>query len=192
MQEIQNYNELQEFLLDYNPGHDDTQMEYFIVGNGITDYGKYKQALAEMHTNLTGLQNSYIEQKKLRAKIEILEAEKLELEDNAIGHAKRKLKDIQIEEKNIHLFNLERSIARNSHELAKMYELAKKYKKAIEGKDRRELEQEFHKERLQKLVVMNTLWGGGNLSGVMDVITTLPENQQKDVLREFKSAGLIK
>ena len=73
-----------------------------------------------------------------------------------------------------------------------MYELAKKYKKAIEGKDRRELEQEFHKERLQKLVVMNTLWGGGNLSGVMDVITTLPENQQKDVLREFKSAGLIK
>ena len=44
MQEIQNYNELQEFLQDYNPGHDDTQMEYFIVGNGITDYGKYKQA----------------------------------------------------------------------------------------------------------------------------------------------------
>lgn len=181
MQEIQNYNELQSFLQEYNPGHDDIQMEYFIVGNGVTDYGKYKQALAEMHTNLTGLQNSYIEQKKLNAKIAILEAECQELEDSSVGRAKRDLKNVQIEEKQILIFNLQKNIARNSHELAKMYELAKEYKKSIEGKDQKELEKEYHVERLKKLLAMNTLWGGGNLSGVMDVITTLPEGLQKSL-----------
>jgi thioredoxin-like negative regulator of GroEL len=191
MQEIQNYNELQEFLTDYNPGHDDTQIEYFIVGNGITDYGKYKQALAEMHTNLMGLQNSYIEQKKLVAKCEILQAEIDELEDTPVGRAKKHLKQIQVEEKQIALTNLERTIARNTHELAKMYELAKKYKNEIEGKDKKQLEKEFHTERLKKLFVMNTVWRGGNLSGVMDVVSTLPEKQQNDVLNEFRSAGLI-
>jgi len=178
MQEIQNYNELQSFLEEYNPGHDETQMEYFIVGNGITDYGKYKQALAEMHTNLSGLQSSYIEKKKLNAQIDILQAEHDELDFSSLGLAKRNLKNIEIEEKQIALSNLERTIARNSHELAKMYELAKKFKQLIEGKDRKELEKEFHVERLKKLLAMNTLWHGGNLSGVMDVVTTLPEDMQ--------------
>ena len=37
-------------------------------------------------------------------------------------------------------------------------------------------------ERLQKLLVLNTAWGGQNLSGVMDIITALPEEEQKFLL----------
>lgn len=70
--------------------------------------------------------------------------------------------------------------------------LAEKYEKSIEGKDRKVLEREYHKERLSKLLALNTVWGGGNLSGVMDVITALPEEDQAPLLELTRQLNIIK
>lgn len=36
-------------MRDLEFGHSDFQVEHFIVGQGVTDWGKYKQALREIH-----------------------------------------------------------------------------------------------------------------------------------------------
>lgn len=185
LESIENYNELIKDLEEYNPGHDDVQIEHFIVGSGVTDYGKYKQALAETHAHFIALQELYLQQKKLNAKIKILHAKNSELGESNVDKAQKELNDILIEEKYVGIHNLERSIARALHEMSKTYILAKKYKELIAGKDKNELILDYHKSRLAKLLAANTLWRGGNLSGVMETVTTLPEEAQKELLAEY-------
>lgn len=187
-----NREKLQIFLEEYNPGHDKLQMEYFIVGSGITDYGKYKQALAEIHTHYSSLQTSYIEYKKAEVQIEILEAEKeaLLISDNKVDSAKAKLKDIEIEEQQFKLQNIDKRIKRSMYELTTMFELAQHYEKEIEGKDRNQLMVDYHKNRLAKMIEMNVLFQGGNLSGVMDTITMLPEPIVNELLPVLHSAKI--
>ncbi len=43
---------VEDLLKDLEFGHSDFQVEHFIVGGGITDWGKYKQALREIHGRL--------------------------------------------------------------------------------------------------------------------------------------------
>lgn len=72
---------IQRYLREYNPGHDDTQIEFFVIGNNYTDFGRYRQCLAEISTHYEGLKTSYILRKKKQAEKKIIEAEIAELED---------------------------------------------------------------------------------------------------------------
>jgi len=184
MSDIINPQLVHKYRSAYNPGHDDTQIEYFIVWNNHTDYGRYKQALAEVSSHYESLQNSYILKKKNNAEIGILFAEIEELKEawSRVDLARVVLKDAEIEEKNLANNSIDKQIERSINELNKNVELAERYEKLIEGKDRKILEKEYHMERLQKLLVLNTAWGGQNLSGVMDIITALPEEEQKFLL----------
>ena len=94
---------IQKYRDKYNPGHDDTQIEYFIVWNNHTDYWRYKQAIAEINTHYEALQNSYILQKKNNAEIEIFRAEIEELREKGgkVNEARIKLKEAEIEEKEL-------------------------------------------------------------------------------------------
>lgn len=178
----------------YNPGHDDTQIEYFIVWNNHTDYGRYRQAIAEVSTHYEALQNSYILQKKNNAEIMIFEAEIEELKEKGgkVNEARIKLKEAEIEEKQLGNKSTDKQIQRNTNELLKTMALAEKFEKLIEWKDRKILEREYHKERLSKLLALNTVWGGGNLSGVMDIITALPDEDQLPLLDLTRELNTIK
>lgn len=156
--EEKNKEKLESLLDEYHPGHDNTQMTYFIVGQGITDYGKYKQALAETNSHYESLRTNYVAEKKLL---------------------------FEIEEKQIALDALRKQSKRSLIELNRMFELVLEYEKKIEGKDRTELEKDYHIQRLQKLLAVNTVWRGGNLSGVMDTLTNLPDEMQKPLLEGF-------
>jgi len=192
--ELAKINIINKYRDDYNPGHDDTQIEYFIVWNNHTDYWRYKQAISEVSSHYDALQTSYILQKKNRAEIGILEAEIEELKESGwkINEAKIVLKEAEIEEKELWTLSIDRQIKRNLNELNKTLELAQKYEKLIEWKDRKVLEREYHKERLSKLLALNTVWGGWNLSWVMDVITSLPEEQQNPLLELARQLNEIK
>jgi len=178
----------------YNPWHDDTQIEYFIIGNNHTDYGRYRQAIAEVSTHYEALQNSYILQKKNNAEIMIFEAEIEELKEKGgkVNEARIKLKEAEIEEKQLGNKSTDKQIQRNTNELLKTMALAEKYEKLIEWKDRKILERDYHKERLSKLLALNTVWWGGNLSGVMDIITSLPEEDQIPLLALTQELNQIK
>lgn len=178
----------------YNPGHDDTQIEYFIVGNNHTDYWRYKQAIAEVNTHYEALQTAYILQKKNNAEIQIFEAEIEELREKGgkVNEARIKLKEAEIEEKQLGNKSTDKQIQRNTNELLKTMALAEKFEKLIEWKDRKVLEREYHKERLSKLLALNTVWGGGNLSGVMDIITALPDEDQIPLLDLTRELNTIK
>ncbi len=160
--EQQNKEKLRHFLGEYNPGHDDTQIRHFIVEkNGITDYGKYKQAVAEVFTNYQALQKAFISQKKLGADIESLQAE--------------------IEEKQMEQANLAKAIQRNLNELSKMFQLACEYEEKIASQDRTVLEKEFWEQKLARQFELSTKWQGGNLSGVVETIDALPEAMKAEV-----------
>ena len=178
----------------YNPWHDDTQIEYFIVWNNHTDYWRYKQAIAEVNTHYEALQNAYILQKKNNAEIMIFEAEIEELKEKGgkVNEARIKLKEAEIEEKQLGNKSTDKQIQRNTNELLKTMELAEKFEKLIEWKDRKILEREYHKERLSKLLALNTVWGGSNLSGVMDIITALPDEDQIPLLDLTRELNTIK
>ncbi len=179
---------LQSFLDDYNPGHDYIQMEYFIVGQGITDYGKYRQAIAEINSHYEALKTNYVKQKRLHTERKLLFVEKEELpNETPEDELRRELKDIDVEEIDLQLDTINKQIARNLNELETMFVLAKKYVAAIEGKDRTELIKEYQIARLAKQLAVNTVWRGGNLSGVMDTITTLPDELQTPLLNDFSN-----
>lgn len=182
--EIEKINLINKYRDDYNPGHDDTQIEHFIVWNNHTDYGRYKQAIAEVSSHYEALQTSYILQKKNNAEVLIIEAEIEELESmpSKVSKAKIWLKLVEIEEKKLTNNSIERQIARNLNELNKTLILAQKYEKLIEWKDRKVLEKEYHVERLQKLLALNISFWWSNLSWVMDVITALPDDMQNPLM----------
>jgi hypothetical protein len=78
MTDIQKYETSAEFrkVLDaFDNGHDQIQMQYFIVGQGLTDYGKWKQACIETRTRYAALKQIGFDTLKLQAEIKILEAE---------------------------------------------------------------------------------------------------------------------
>lgn len=181
------------FLEQHNPGHDDLQMEHFIVGGGITDYGKFKQAVAETFTNYEALKANYAKLKITLAEIEVLVAEKAEMEKQAdpVSKAKVRLLEAQIEEKQLAIGTTEKQIKRNVNELGKMFEMAKFYEKKIEGQDREQLIKDYHFQRLSKLMALNTIYGGPNLNGVMDMVMTLPDDMQKSLVGELNNLLLI-
>lgn len=192
---IEQTSTIQRYLSEYNPWHDDTQIEFFVIGNNHTDFGRYRQCLAEISTHYEWLKTSYILRKKKQAEKKIIEAEIAELEDwsqTQVQRAKIELKEIEMEEKDLERESIEKQIERHLNEIGKIMVLAEKYEKAIEGKDRKELEREYHKERLSKLLALNTVWGGGNLSGVMDIITSLPEQDQAPLLELTRELNQIK
>lgn len=192
--ELATINIINKYRDDYNPWHDDTQIEYFIVWNNHTDYWRYKQAIAEVSSHYDALQTSYILQKKNQAEIWILQAEIDDLKDLAwkVNKAKIILKEVEIEEKELWNISINKQIQRNLNELNKTLELAQKYEALIFWKDRKILEKEYHKERLSKLLALNTVWWGWNLSGVMDIITSLPEEDQKPLLELTREFNTIK
>jgi hypothetical protein len=189
---IEDKDALERFIADYNPGHDETQMRYFIVGAGVTDYGKYKQAIAELYSHRSSLQNYYIEQKRTKATIDVLIAEKDELGQcvTPLNIAKMKVKDVDIEEKELALLSLDKNIARSMNEFNMMFAVAKEYEQKIHGCSLVELEKEYHIERLSKLLAMNTIFNGNNLSGVMETVTNLPEDMQNVLIKQLHSMQL--
>lgn len=185
--------DIKKYINEYNPWHDDTQIEYFIVGNNHTDYGRYKQAIAEISSHYDNMQNLYIEQKTKNAEIWILKAEIDSLNKKwwKINKAKIKLKKVEIEKNKLWFVQIKRWIKRAKNELWKNLLLAKRYEELIKWKDRKELEIEYHKERLSKLLALNTVWWWSNLSWVMDVITSLPDNIQNPLLLQLQQLNSI-
>ena len=186
MENIKNIELIKKYIDDYNPWHDNTQIKYFIIGNNHTDYGRYKQAIAEVSSHYNWLKNAYISQKKNDAEIHILEAEieELNLLWWNINKAKIELKRVEIEEKELAREETEKQIKRNLNELNKCTELAEFYEWIIIWQDREKLETEYHTARLNKLMYLNTVWWWANLSWVLDIITSLPKETQREILWE--------
>ena len=116
----------------------------------------------------------------MTAEIAILEAEREELlnEKTNVSRAKAALKTIEIAEKKSQIETSQKQLDRNYNEMSKMFAIAKEMEKKIAGKDRKQLEQEFWIEKLSRDIVINTQYGGQNLSGVAETISTLPDEMQ--------------
>lgn len=176
-------NEIDKLLEDYNPGHDHVQLQYFVVGQGITDYGKYVQAQAELWSRTREI-------KRLKR---ALIATQIKLDDLHFKDADPRLKALDKEALEDELVDCRKALDRLEHEVAVILPLARQYAKSIEGKDRSKLIEEYQFERLKKQLLINTVFRGGNLSGVIDTILTMPEETQHRFLEEYKkmNIGLI-
>jgi hypothetical protein len=137
-------------LLDaYNPGHTRFQIEHFVIGEQLTDWGKYRQALAELHGYYSSARSAHFEQRKAAARIDILRAEIGELEyGSAVDAAQAVLKAIEIEELDFIIEGHAKSLARAVHEASVHYELALAYETALQGVDQGQAELEFWQLRL--------------------------------------------
>lgn len=186
--EKENSKKLKQFLAEYNPGHDDTQIVHFVIArNGVTTFGMYRQALAEINSHYNSLRESYFLQKKLYKESEILDAEAEELDSQATGSPKvnklqADLKRLESQNKSTSASAIQKSIERSYNELTKLFAMACNFEKKIDRKNLKKLEREFWVEKLAKDVVFNTQYNGGNLSGIVETISSLPEDMQLEIM----------
>lgn len=171
----------------HNPGHDETQIRYFIVeGNGVTDYGKWKQAVAEVSTYLGTLKSSMHANRKVLAEMKIIEAEIEELQTKAgkKAAAQVELKELELEEKKLALEANNKQIARAKFELEHFVAIAEEYEKKLEGKDIKALKRDYHVQRLRKMLEL-TVVSGSNSYGLLETITALPQEMAQPILEDM-------
>jgi hypothetical protein len=186
MTDLEKYDQSADFkkvLHAFDNGHDDVQLQYFIVGSGLTDYGKWKQACIETRTRYGALKQLGFDRLKLDAEIKILEAERDELSRNpdAVSLAKSELKTVEIAEKKSQIENVDMSATRTIREMEAMYQMALHYGKQCGEQDTFENQAALHVERLKMMAYVRTRFP--EMTGPAETALLLP-NKYADLVWE--------
>jgi hypothetical protein len=127
-----------ELLADHQGAHSDFQMDHLIGdADDTTTYGRYKQALRELHGRRKNLRYGY--NKLAGMKIELAEKEAREPTPQTA---------VQIQETKLHIEYMEEAIAETEREFLRFYAQAVTLKKSLGGvlsnEKKAELDEEMH------------------------------------------------
>ena len=173
---------LRDLFEDLQLGQSWFQNSFFVVNkNGVTDYGKYKQALRELYTRYRALRDYAFEIRKLRLQIKKKERElsvvKDELEKEIILVEKREL-ELKLEE-------TYRTLSQSKKEFIHFFEIAKHFKQLF-GKlsedDKDKLEQEFWMEKFKIMLSIDLSLHGKPSQGLLENLVSLPIEMQNKIL----------
>lgn len=192
MKDIRKYEEL---FKDLELAHSDFQIHNFVLGEekGITEWGKYKQALRELHKRVRGvkqllfqMERDKIEIEKIKRKIERLKKGKYQDYDLDV-----KLEEINLAEKQTNLKIAEKSLQellREAEEFYKVVVVLKEKFKNLSKEDKWRLEKEYWMLKFKRDIEDSLLAGQKPSFGLMRVIKSLPLDMQKELLEFYGNA----
>jgi hypothetical protein len=195
MNSLAKYEQSAEFravLKAFDSGHDPIQLEHFVVGSGLTPYGRWRQACLETRQRYEELKRLGFDRAKREAEIDILQAEidELHMSDSAVDAAKARLKSIEQAEKRSQIENTDHASSRILREIEIVYQLATHYRAQCDGGTPDELS-EYHTERLLTMALAKLAYG--NAEGPAEMAMRLPQAAGERILLAmdgFKQAQL--
>jgi len=195
LNEIEKVSKYEELFEDLELAHSSFQIHNFILGEekGITDWGKYKQALRELHKRVRGIkqlvfqiERDKIEIEKIKRKIQKIKEEKPENYDLDI-----KLEEINLKEKQINLKLGEKSLQETLREAEEFYKavtiLREKFKN-LSKKEKENLEKEYWMLKFKRDIEDSLLSGHKPSLGLIRTIRTLPLPMQKELMDFYGNA----
>lgn len=171
----------QRYVNETADGHDEFQLKNFIMGmNGLTDYGHYRQACREVSARFESMKGTALQYDKVKLNAELNEHKAKRLREASEGdpierELKAKIYDNYARRNRLEMDTQERMFKRQVREFLFFLEEARKWEKAIEGKDRSQLIEDFWIAKVRRLVTLNTVGGGNALDGAVEMIMAMPE-----------------
>lgn len=161
------------------------QNEFFVLDfNGLTLYGKYRQALREFLKRHRGLRDSIYKQNKTKIELEKLERLLKEIKDPL------DIKDIknEIEHQKLIIKENDRALKGLNKEFQFFLKKCIEFKKELgDLSDYEKLNHEIHfwKEKFKLNARMDYMVHGSVNKGVLESILSLPENVREDLISEL-------
>lgn len=176
--------ELIKYAFDFDYAYSGYQMDSYVVNTGITDWRKAKQCLIEIEHRTQAMDDHGWNLKKMEAETDILR-EELEQETSP---ARKKLKQIEIDEKVEGAARTRRRIAGIERERTRLMESFRKFaptKKDMESmKDNVEQkEREYWISRIGKQAAQEMLTYGKIGTGNMESIMQMPHADQEKIIK---------
>ncbi len=176
---------LKVLLGDHQLYHSDLQMERWIVARGnLTAYGRYKQALREVHKRYRGLKTLYVERQLVQ-----IDVDELVAADNADPF--EKCRDaVRLVQKRMALEDIEFNVTETAREFGKFVEIASALKKAVgtlTPERRDELDREEWRLRLRAMVAVDLVAHGTLQRQTVELLMASPLEWRGAVLEEIKA-----
>jgi hypothetical protein len=170
---------LSDLFIDHRLYHEEIQQDNFIVARaGITDYGKYKQALRELHKRYRGLKQIEIEKKKNELKIRRYTI--LGIVFFFIPMIRIKLAECKMAHEEIK-FN----ISETQREFDRFYTLACTYKEKtgeLTPEKRNQYENEYWKTYLKRQLAIEYIAYGNPTNVTLELIGSAPTAMKRELL----------
>lgn len=172
-------------LADHQPSHSDWQIDHFILSaNGRTVYGRYKQALRELHKRFRGLKGLYAERALLGLDIE----EMAEAQPAAPESLAARRRTIQVAQKRMALDDLEQSIADTEREFLRFYRHAAILKEQVgeltPGR-RAELDRDMWLHQTKALAAADIMVQGALSQGTVNLLMAAPPQERQQLWAEI-------
>jgi hypothetical protein len=180
-------------LASFDGGHDPIQLEYFVVGQGLTPYGQWRQACLEATVRYQECKRITFERLKTEAEIKILKADCNEMrnpEHSPRIKAKAELKEIEIQEKYSRLEDLDHALSTKLRELEIVAALAEKFGQACNWKDTPENQMAYHEERLKRMADVRINYP--EASGVAETAMLLPARHADVVMQSIDNSRALR
>jgi len=181
--------ELETYLAEHRPGHDDFQIDHFIIrrGGGRTAYGQYVQALREVNKRYRGLKGLYSERDLLQVDIdEDVENARL---DGREGFQVRR-DDLKLRSSDWRMEDLVKSIQDTEREFRRFFSIARGLK-AVLGEitpDRKALlEREQWIDHMEELAAVDFVARGCLQESTVSAIASLPADARQELLDKTKN-----
>lgn len=179
---------IEQLLFDHQPRHSDLQIDQFIVMKGNwTPYGRYKQALREIDSRYSGLQDM-----REDAELAVLDLDdaKVALQRELKGTPGFARKQIAYNRQARRLEQIRRTIATQQRELDRLVALATDLKQQI-GEltpERREaLDRETWSVRVRAMVALDMFTQGGLSPATAELLIALPAEIRRPILEDART-----
>lgn len=183
---------LEGLFADHQLYHSDWQIDHFILSaNGGTIYGRYKQALRELHKRYRGLKGLYAE----RALLEIDIEELADVESKAPESPDARRHAIRLAQKRMALDGLQRNIRDTEREFLRFYAHATMLKEQVgelTPERRAELDRDMWLHQIKAMAAADIMALGHLNSGTVNLLMAIPVRRRawlwEDITRENGTA----
>lgn len=173
---------LESLLRDHQSYHSEFQIDHFILAQaGRTPWGMYRQAVRELATRLSGLQQSYLSRERLLLDIEEAGEPK---SDGSIESRRKRLDAI---EARANRDRLDRQIREQEREFRRFYAHAVALKQQLgeltQGK-RERLEREFWMHQVKCMAALDYITARGLGKATAEILHALPTDMRREAISE--------
>ena len=180
--------EVGRFLAETADGHDPFQLKHFIMDMyGLTDYGHYRQACREVSARWESMKGSAQQYDKAAAYHDLYAHKAKKIRENPgkdpeEAELKARVMDQMVRQHKINMDNAARQFDRQHKEFRYFLGEARRWEKEIEGKDRAKLIQDFWVAKVQRMITLGTIGGGGGTDAVVEMVLSMPEELHAPLL----------
>lgn len=177
----------EELLNDYEKYHSAFQIEHFIVGKQGNTFGRYRQALRELHGRHHNVRDMFLRIEELRLRIAGLE--RWRWLPWGRGLRRNRLARLRME-----LAEAEESMSHGKVEYEHFLEIARALKTELGGMPparRRELEEDYWFARFRKMAAVSLMATGHVDPTLLDSILSLPPARRMRLLDEMHNPDTL-